>query len=316
MDKQEVVRRLVFIKYLYNLGVEQSEKAEPFSWTSILTFHDTVELFLLLAAEYMHITGKALKQLTFSGYWESIEPKLKEKGKKGLTQRIAMEKLNEVRIAFKHHGTSPSLDAINSAKVNVSNFLEENSDLVFEVRFTEISLVELVQLENARSGLKEAIEHIEKSDIESAVDKIAIAFHQLIDDYVDRKRDWYGHSEFDFPTFGSMYRRDALDKLQVEVREAFYDLDGCLGQLNETIKIIALGIDYSKYLRFKKLTARGIERVGGTYRLQRLDSEVEGNLMVEDAHFCIDFVIECAIILKERDFQFKPKKQPTLADLF
>jgi hypothetical protein len=316
MDKQEVIRRLVFIKYLYNLGVEQSKKAEPYCWTSVLTFHDTVELFLLLAAEYLHISGKTLKQLTFLGYWDCIDPELKEKGKEGLTQRIAMEKLNEVRIAFKHHGTSPSLDTINSAKVNVGNFLEENSDLVFEVRFSEISLIELIQFEEARTSLKQAIQLFENGDIESAIDKIATAFHQLVDDYVDRKRDGYGRSEFDFPSFGSLRRADKFDRRQVEFREAFHDLDRGLERLNETTKMIALGIDYRKYLRFEKLTAREIERLSGSYRLRRLDSKVEGKLTAEDVQFCIDFVIECAIILKENDFEFKPKKERTLADMF
>lgn len=84
MDEEEVIRRLVFIRYLYNLGVEQSKKAEPYSWTSVLTFHDAVELFLVLSAEYLGISENNLKELKFSRYWEIINPKLKEKDKKRL----------------------------------------------------------------------------------------------------------------------------------------------------------------------------------------------------------------------------------------
>jgi hypothetical protein len=298
---------------LYTLGVDQSKKPQPYSWTSILTLHDAVELFLLLTAEYLGISEKSLQELKFSKYWEIINPKQKERSKKELTQRISMEKLNEVRIAFKHHGTEPHLDAINSAKVNVFNFLDENSNNVFGIEFSEISLVDLVGLETARSSLKTAIKQ-KTSDKESAIDGIAIAFNQLVDDYVDRKRDSYGRSMFDFIDVGGWDSIDGSDKRLATVKDAFRDLAYGLEQFNETVKVIVLGFDYRKFLHFEVLTARQIERLNKTYAMRRLERKIEGDLTEEDVQFCIDFVIECAVILKENDFEFTPKKHPTIHD--
>ena len=144
MKKDEVIRRLVFIKYLYTLGVEQSKKPEPYSWASILTFHDAVELFLLLTTEHLDVAVKSLRGLVFSKYWEIVEPILQKKRKCGLTQKISMLKLNDARVNLKHHGTAPSADTIKSAKVNVANFLEENIDLIFGIKFADISMIDLV----------------------------------------------------------------------------------------------------------------------------------------------------------------------------
>lgn len=165
-----------------------------------------------------------------------------------------MEKLNEVRISFKHHGTAPHFDAINSAKVNVGNFFNENSELVFEVRFSQISLVDLVSLEEARVNLKQAM-MLKNDNVESAIDKIAVAFNQIIDDYVDRKKDGHGRSMFNFVSDVDWSSIDGSDSL-ANVKEVCRDLDYGLGQVNERIKMIVLGFDYRKLLLFEALTAR------------------------------------------------------------
>ena len=51
MPTEIMLQRLSFIRYLYGIAVEQSKQPEPFGAASVLTFHDSVELFLQLAAE-------------------------------------------------------------------------------------------------------------------------------------------------------------------------------------------------------------------------------------------------------------------------
>jgi len=51
LDKEIIIRRLAIIKYLYNIGVQQSMQVETVAGFSILTFHDCAEMFLLLVAE-------------------------------------------------------------------------------------------------------------------------------------------------------------------------------------------------------------------------------------------------------------------------
>jgi len=48
---QVILKRLSFIKYLYQLAIDQSNQPSPQNSASILTFHDAIELFLQLSAE-------------------------------------------------------------------------------------------------------------------------------------------------------------------------------------------------------------------------------------------------------------------------
>ena len=51
---QSVVKRLAFIKYLYQTAVSQSHAASPGSCASLLTMHDAVKLFPQLASEHLN----------------------------------------------------------------------------------------------------------------------------------------------------------------------------------------------------------------------------------------------------------------------
>lgn len=197
MEIDEAIKRLAFIKYLYNVGVEQARKPEPFCWVSVLTFHDAAELFLELSLEY-HNSSRRLKDIRFMQYWDELNPLLKKKGKNELTQRISMERLNEARVAFKHHGTPPSKVAIDDFRASVTSFLEGNTPIVFDVNFADVALVELVKYEATKNCLKEAEELLKQSKKEDSLDKIALAFTELIDDYESKKMNEFGRSPFFF----------------------------------------------------------------------------------------------------------------------
>jgi hypothetical protein len=76
------LRRLSFIRYMYQLGADQSRQPEPYSAVSILTLHDAVELFLQLSAEYLDASTNT--NTGFMEYWRILKPKV---GGDGLSQK-------------------------------------------------------------------------------------------------------------------------------------------------------------------------------------------------------------------------------------
>lgn len=67
---QKVASRLAFIRFMHYQGVQQSRLPEPQSSTSVMTLHDTVESFLLLAGEYLGSRGSR----EFEKYWDALSP--------------------------------------------------------------------------------------------------------------------------------------------------------------------------------------------------------------------------------------------------
>jgi hypothetical protein len=311
MKIDDAIERLAFIKYLYNAGLEQSERAKPYCWTSVLIFHDAIELFLELASEYVGVQ-KRLEELRFMEYWGLINPILKQKGKSELTQKISMEKLNKVRVAFKHHGTQPSTSAIGDSRTSATNFSEENTPIVFDVRFPDTSFIDLVHCEQAKKSLMDAQKMLDANKMKDALENAGIAFVQLVDDYENRKKDQFGRSPFFFGS--STYGPDVPDFLD-DMRDYFSEINKSIEALQDAVKMLSFGFDYRRYVRFRLLTPIILRIPGGKYQIQWISHGLSKTPKPDDAQFCIDFVIESAIVLQEFDFEIERAKHPTLLDL-
>lgn len=299
MLDESVVKRLALIRYFYKEAVEQSQRPEPLCSTSILTFHDSIEFFLQLASEFLDI-GR--RQPSFIEYWEILASKLP----RGFpTQKESMRRLNRARVALKHHGTSPSKLDIEAFRASATNFFEENTPPIFDIKFSKISLIELVQCEETKNNLKESKQLLEDNKIEDSLDKVAIAFAQLIDDYESRKKGRFGRSPFFFGqslTFLSSFHM-GIDRSQVGKLADFVDkIKESVEALQVAVKILSLRIDYRRYVKFRLLTPHISRAVAGNYLISRGNWGERGLPSTVDVQFCIDFVIESAVILQEFDF--------------
>lgn len=300
-------RRLAFIRYLLNTAVEQSQRPEPLCSASILTFHDATELFLQLACEHL---GVGRVRPNFLDYWEVLGQKLSGKGP---TQKESMRRLNSARVELKHHGTLPSKLAIEGFRANAINFFEENTPILFGIGLSDVSLIELVQFEDAKKNLKEAEYLLNQSKIEDALDKVALAFEQLIRDYEMRKMGEFGRSPFFFGKEMDFLRSFFWDFDQLlagpsftgKMEEFVDSVRESLEALQGAVKILSLGIDYRRYAKFRLLTPNISWTIGGGIHFNRVTRGTEGTPTSDDVQFCIDFVIESAITLQEFDFNLE-----------
>lgn len=294
------IRRLAFIKYLYSLGVQQSRAPEPLAGASILTFHDAAELFLYLAAEIHNV---AQPKMEFMGYLTTLAKHL---GLSALPLQSSMHRLNSARVALKHQGILPSKLENEGFRAIIANFFEENTPLLFSREFAAISLTDVVQPDNAREYLKSAEERLSKSLFADALQDTCVAFDQMLVDYEDRKRDRFGRSIFGF----GRELRIPVSLLNERGALADFMREACdnLNAMQAGFKMLALGIDYSQYLKFRLLTPSFFKNMSGTYKFY------EGHTgpvtqSKEDVQFCIDFVILSALQLQESDFDL-PKHIP------
>jgi hypothetical protein len=307
MKVKESTRRLAFIKYLYNMAVEQSMKPEPTCASSVLTFHDSIELFLELASEHLDI-GK--KEVEFMKYWELLKPKLKGDE---LTQKESIRQLNKARVGLKHSGLFPSKLAIEDFRASATNFFEENTPIVFDIKFPDISLIDLVQCEQAKKRLMDAQKMLNANKMKDALENAGIAFVQLVDDYENRKKDQFGRSPFFFGS--SIYGPDAPDFLD-DISGCFSEMKKTIEALQDAVKMLSFGFDYRRYARFRLLTPIILRVIGGKYEIQWISYGLSKTPKPDDVQFCIDFVIESAIVLQEFDFEIERAKHPTLLDLY
>lgn len=280
-------KRLAVIKQLYRNGMEQSYLTEPMNGFCILSFHDSVEMFMKLCAE---IKGKKVDRQTNFGDYFTIVPDLE--------LQAQMTNLNQKRVSLKHNGSLPSNLDIEISRANTTEFFETNTKKIFEIEFSGISLISFIQFESVKSYLEKAEIGMQTNDYQISILNSQIAFRELLISYEEDKQ-----RNFNTPfkvsedmTFKSNIR---LDKKLDDYIDA---VNKSLSNIDQIIKIIGFGIDYKKYIKFKILSPyiqTWYEKDGRKY--ESLPS-TEVLLNHKNCMFCFDFVISSALKLQELDF--------------
>jgi hypothetical protein len=222
-----------------------------------------------------------------------------------------MEKLNRLRVDLKHHGIIPHKMETEACRVNVASFVDAVVSAVFATEIEKVSMVDLIHNQKAKSKLVEANGNMERDEISNALLNIAIAFQEIIRDYEDERAELYRKAPFEFAR--EEYLRSSTNYV-IDAEQK--DLVGTIVSLQNAIRIIALGIDFQRYSRFKSMTP-GVENDGkggwepSFYFQAILEDHVDRNdyrlPSKVECQFCFDFVIETAIRLQELGVQIASK---------
>ena len=282
MEQDELfVKRLSFIKYLFDRACETSGLDQPLCNATILGLQDGVELFLDLALEYKDINRdeylqevakknnhKKRNDINFMEYWDVFENKGIQ-----LSGKDTMRKVNEARVELKHRGTFIEKTSIDCFIKSTATFFKDNCKTLFDIDFDSFSMLYLVKESEWKDLLKEAEMLISEEKWVEANQKNALAFYRLRKNYEGYcKRDIAKNPEY-FAQF--------------------------------------LGLNSSKYNLFLKLSPEvkiyygaGVEipdyhynQPGATFASGKSDEELA---TPERVKFCFDYVIETAIALQNK----------------
>jgi len=293
LNKELIIKRLALIKHLYKLGLEQSKQVETLSAFSILSFHDSIEMFLKLIAEHQNIKSD---KFSFLDYWANIP---------SLTLMESMRNLNARRVNIKHRGLLPSKSDVEISRVNTTDFFDQNVIIQLGVDFKDISLLSLISYNSIRTYLEEAQHALNTNDFENCIKKAAISFSELLDIYENSKTYFYSKSPFFFGYEGSlrssfhMGLSGSSDRQERNMAEFIDAVKNSLEGIQKAIKIISFGIDYRKFVKFQILTPT-VSNINGKHYVN--DVWEDKKWTKENCQYCIDFVLDSSIKLQEFDF--------------
>lgn len=300
-------RRLAYIRYLYQLGIDQARLPEPLSSACVLMLHDAVESFLILAAERY---GVALPR-EFEKGMDALRPHVGDGS--GLAAVQGMRRLNKVRVALKHHDGHPSSQTIEQAVSDTSTFLTANTQLVFGVDYQSLSMVQVISQPDVRKLAEAAEAANAEGDHVRAMMKLRLAFDELFAEHEPKR---VGRtSEFAFgPSIGpfKVQRRaiSTLLRLADSKRLHGHDADRLAEQFTQAVdiveslqagmRLIVLGVEYPSYLRFIKLVPAYFDTLDG----KRHWRVPVGYAPDDDAYaFCVQFIVTASLRLAAAEAQ-------------
>ena len=254
---------------------------------SVLTFHDSVELFLHLALETL--ANKSKTDMPFMAYFEDIDRKLTDAT---LSGKMSMDRLNSSRNNLKHKGVLPDHSELEGFRGSVTTFFRENTPVVFDTAFDSLSLVQLVEHPQARIELENAESLLTSNDVVSALQHTALAFDELI--WVYRQQELPDRPLSPMLISTTDYGSNTMPSSQVvSTVKAVNWLMHEHNEVRTALDMLELGIDSAGLRRFQRLAPRVNRNVNGEVRYGRSGATTE-----EECRWCIQFVLESAIRLQ------------------
>ncbi|MGW4476074.1 hypothetical protein ACWENQ_40950 [Nonomuraea sp. NPDC004354] len=296
------MERLSFIRLLHQQGIEQSRAPRPFSFTCVLTFHDAIELFLILAVEHL---GMSVKEKAFvPKYFDGLHPSNNNGQGVELAGRNGVKRLTDRRNAFKHANTWPDAQGIEQSRADTATFFEENTPKVFGIEYAEINMADLVPQESVRDLVKAA------AAAESAGERIeAMAF--LVDAANAVSHEHVGETFEPSPfSFGPDLSWPMRENEIANVLRSEQDFRGDGSKLAKQIttlteitlatqralRVTTLGIDYAAFHKFRILTPIVDHSVNGE---RSIHHPFDYAPTAEHYAYCLHVVITMALRLAD-----------------
>jgi hypothetical protein len=311
MTEDIIIRRLAVIKHLYKLGIEQATLPETLSYTSILSLHDAIDMFMNLAAEMKGIS----KGMYLIQYFDAIPD---------LTLKSSVNKINKRRNNLKHDGIIPGKIEIQDTCSVAKIFFEENVKIIFNKEFIDISLFTLISYDKVREFLQQGNALIDANDFKSAARELAKAYFHLllVEESLNKKKNknpWYDSEmqplikdgkfytkafEKIFEDQDEIFKEPKTDKGYVEISEGVasltYNFNKAFSYTFQSLRIFFLGLDHRKYNHFTSFMPQAV-----SYNSEKDEYQIfvplnyPNELTKDNLTFAIDFIMEFALKLQE-----------------
>ena len=290
--------RVPLIKHVLSTAIDHAKLPQPFCSSAILELHDAVELFVQFAAE--HVGATLPKKADFLEYWPALSKQLGC----ALPKQQAMKRLNQARVGLKHSGVRLSRDEVDDLSEQTVAFMEEASRLVFRVAFSEISSVSIVGYEPAQSRLRHAENLLGSEAFVDAAALCAFAFDELMHLFREKSSGDWSYSPFPHLSEVAHYSTFSMDyewsKENRELSSHLETLSAAFGEIEPVLSMLALGIEYRQFARFRDVTPTICGALDGSHVVAGTSRRTPTK---RDVLFAIDFVIKAALRLREIDPQ-------------
>jgi hypothetical protein len=194
--------------------------------------------------------------------------------------------------AMKHHGTLPSLLDIEAFRAVGTEFFEQNTQAIFGIAFSDVSLVEVLQVGPAKAKLVEGFAELNGSEFQNAINCAAIAFEHVMRSYRTTREATTGTSLSDpvLVPFERDWRKDSRD---------LNEMHDMIESVRAGLELVALGIDYERYVSCKSRWPGVFFPMGRPEPVVVQDAGLL-NVTREECERSLTFVIEVALRLQAR----------------
>jgi len=171
----DVVKRLSYSKYLLRRAASlHREGNELATAEAVLVAHDAAEMLMRVVADFVG----AKPPEKFMQFWQHVV----DATGTAPPHKAAMDRLNNLRVGFKHLGNLPNPRVVGDLLPIVTAFCHEIASLYLKIDFEMVSLADLIANDEARKNVKDAELAFANGDKQTAFFALGLAYDKLHED--------------------------------------------------------------------------------------------------------------------------------------
>jgi hypothetical protein len=204
-----------------------------------------------------------------------------------------IQELNKVRVLTQHYGTAPDEKDAYRLVSMAENFMQDFCKTAFEVDYSNISLIQLIENSDIRQTLDEAKKAYEGEKYEEAAINAHLAIQKAIWTIKEKMLGSRSHGLITYGTGGY-----PQDRIILEIEGEIYGILSDLDSISEIVLAAPFALDIVNLKKITRVKFSKFRNEISSVKLSRPKSPVDGTveepkpIQKEDAEFALELAIE------------------------
>ena len=279
-------KKLILIKQMYQRATILSSREHNMvdRIMALVGFDLTVET--VLKAVVNSLNAMKTPADSFQGLIDQADKLLGSESMKLVPEKARIRHVHSLRNDAQHKAKYPNKSDLDDCRIYIRDFLKAFVQDVYGIDFETVSQTELINHKQIKKHLTDAQDYFKNSDYQKASELANVGLQTAID-YAGRP--YVGHS------FEYMF-----DKIMVSVPfsapKGDSDVTKAFQKIQDTVRHLALGLDYSDKVRFSKIAGFVLLLPGGGYSMHNMKKDIGE----DEAEFVLSFAIDAIIQIENR----------------
>jgi hypothetical protein len=280
------LKRLTLSRYYLSLAADHAKSARELdSFAAVNILQESIETFLVAGAS--HLNAAVGPKEGFDGYFNKIDAVLSPAR---LPFRSKLLRLNKARVASKHDSIVPDRSEIPGFVTSTREFLEESSQLIFQMDFRTVSLIDALPDSEEKAFLKQAETAFAEGDYLNTLVFCRRAFYTAFEQNSDIK----DFKDSNGGLFGFLCEAPAHAKssqyIAMNVREPFDYIVLDMQKVDD--QILKLGIDIQQFWNIWRLTPKVYKLPDGTWLCRHEPSKIHDTIAEANASYVLENTVD------------------------
>lgn len=290
------LRKLVFIKQIYQQALIHAAKqySDVFKTISTIEFDYAVET--CLKAIYNSLETSKVPSEKFPELIQQCDGILTKNGFNPVPDKTNIMFVHSIRNDAQHKAKYPSNINVSDCRTYTRDFLLKTFDEVYGLSFEKLSLIDEITHQKVKDYLLSADVALKTEDYKRVVQESASGLTWALT-YVQRALVGTDPSFCD-----GILVQDSFGKMKKD-----RDILRAFERMQDTLLYVALGMDYSEFMEYKKITGNSCLLLSGNVSFQGTKEPITRDDAEFVHNYCIKSIIQIESIVGDLESPFGRK---------